>query len=264
MKKIAIFCVIYNSYKEFHDYFKSIEEAAKTAGDIGVDVYVADNTTENIQSINISSNKVKIIVKQSKKNLGYFGAIRTLMAETDCNVYDYLIISNVDVMMERGTLASLLNKAIDKNVGWIAPQIYSLKEERDRNPKILNRYSKRKLSLLKLMYKYPLLHTLYNITLYKRKKIANHEAGRIYGGHGSFIILTKEYIKRCGIIDYPIFLFDEEIYLAEMCRQNNLLVEYDPAIKVNDIDHVSTGNMNNKFYNKCNIEALDYILKTFY
>lgn len=264
MKKIVVFCVIYNSYKEFYDYIKSIEEAVKAADDICVDVYVADNTTENIQTIDVSSDYINIVVKQNKKNLGYFGAIRILMEETDCNVYDYLIISNVDVMMVQDTLANLASKKTGNNVGWIAPQIYSLKERRDRNPKILNRYSRHKLTILKLMYEYPLLHILYNVTLYKRKKIASHEAGYIYGGHGSFIILTKEYFKRCGIIDYPIFLFDEEVYLAEMCLRNNLLVEYDPTIKVNDIDHVSTSNMSNGFYNKCNIEAICYILKTFY
>lgn len=264
MKRIAIFCVIYNSYNEYNNYIRSIEEAVRVSGEFVVDVFVADNTTDNRQAINTTSTRLNIKVKQTKQNLGYFGGVQSLMKDVDCTRYDYVIISNVDVMMESDTLVNLIKKEPNDNVGWIAPQIYSMKENRDRNPKIVNRYSKRKLMILRLMYQYPLLHCLYNATLYKRKKISIHDAGYIYGGHGSFIILTKEYIKRCGKIDYPVFLFDEEIYLAEMCRMNNLLVEYDPTIKVSDIDHVSTSNMKSRFYNKCNIEAIDYILTTFY
>jgi len=264
MKKIAIFSVVYNTYDQLHDYVRSIETAAGAAPCAIVDMYVADNTTDNPRQINLTSAYVNITVKHNKRNLGYFSGIQSLMNDVDCAVYDYVIISNVDIKMEHDTISSLVDKDVNGDVGWIAPQIYSLQEKRDRNPKIIRRYGKRKLALLKLMYKHPLLHTLYDMTLYKRKKTAEHVPGYIYGGHGSFIILTREYISRCGKIDYPVFLFGEEIYLAEMCRMGGLLVEYCPAIKVIDIDHASTGNMKKKFRNRCNVEALDYILKAFY
>ena len=93
--------------------------------------------------------------------------------------------------------------------------------------------------------------------MYKRQ-------GEIYGGHGSFIILTKMYFERCGIINYPVFLFGEEIYLAEQCRQQGLKVVYDPTIAVKDTEHASTGNMPSRFYCNCNAKALEYIMSAFY
>ena len=66
--------------------------------------------------------------------------------------------------------------------------------------------------------------------MYKRKKyLVVGSPKDVYAGHGSFIILTKYYLSKVGIVNYPVFLFCEEIYLAEMCRINNLLVRYEPS-----------------------------------
>ena len=60
MIKIAIFCVSYNSDKERDAYLASIDTAKRKASDqVHVDVYMADNTTED--------------------NPGYFRAINRLM-----------------------------------------------------------------------------------------------------------------------------------------------------------------------------------------
>lgn len=58
--------------------------------------------------------------------------------------------------------------------------------------------------------------------------------------------------------------FGEEIYLAEKCRVNGLTVYYDPEIKVVDREHASTSKMPSRFYTKCNVEALSYIIRAFY
>lgn len=118
--------------------------------------------------------------------------------------------------------------------------------------------------MIRLFYRYPILHYLYTKTFYKSKKYVSKVAGNIYAGHGSFIILTKEYIKRCGIINYPVFLFGEEIYLAEMCRENNFTVSYCPDISVSDKEHVSTGKIRSRLYYRYNYEAINYAIKTFY
>ena len=245
MKKIALFCVSYQSNKERDAFLASIDTAAQKATNlVSVDIFVANNTSEN--------------------NPGYFGAVKQLMDLEDVTDYDYSIISNVDLAVEEDFFLKLVEYKCDKNTGWIAPQIWSHLEERDRNPKIISRYSLRKLNILKAFYQFPLLDTLYTRTFYRKKKYESHPAGKIYAGHGSLIILTNEYFKRCGKIDYPVFLFCEEIYLAEMCRKAGLEVEYVPSIKVIDSEHASTGKMRHSFYCRCNYEAMLYIIKTFY
>jgi GT2 family glycosyltransferase len=243
--KIAIFCVTYNSDKERDQYLTSIDRAAQKAGDeVSVDVFVANNTNDD--------------------NPGYFGAIKRLMQTHDPTAYDYSIISNVDLILEEDFFLRLAAYPCSDNTGWIAPQIWSGLEERDRNPKVLNRYSLKKLQILRTFYQFPILDTLYTSTFYKKKKYESHQAGQIYAGHGSFIILTRRFFESCGEVDYPVFLFCEEIYLAELCRKAGLIVYYEPSISVKDTEHASTGRMSHRFYCRCNYEAMQYIIKTFY
>lgn len=266
-KRIAIFCVNYNSYDECEKFIQSVNLAAKqVSSKVQINIYVIDNTTNDYQAINIqNSTHCQVKVFEDHNNVGYFGGIRRMMSSLDCLQFDYSIISNVDVQLSSTFFEQLFEINDITNVGWIAPQIYSTDENRDRNPKILHRYSLNKLKVLKLFYKYPLLNLLYTLTVYKRKKMQNYSAGtEIYAGHGSFIILTQEYIRRSGIIDYPVFLFGEEIYLGEKCREYNLKVVYEPQIKVIDSEHASTQQLKKSFYNRCNIEALNYIIHTYY
>lgn len=245
MKKIAVFCVSYCSDHERDLYLSTIRNAAQKASNIvDVDVFVSNNTKED--------------------NPGYFGAIKRLMQQVDVNNYDYSIISNVDLMLEEDFFQKLADYICSEDTGWIAPQIWSNLEERDRNPKVLNRYSLKKLQILRTFYQFPILDTLYTSTFYKKKKYESHQAGQIYAGHGSFIILTRRFFELCGKIDYPVFLFCEEIYLAEMCRKAGLKVLYEPSLTVKDTEHASTGRMNHGFYCRCNYEAMQYIIKTFY
>lgn len=248
-----------------NDYVLSIERSAELVRDVvTVDVYIADNTFENIRAIEFRSCILNIRVFPFHENIGYFGAVGRMMCNIDLSLYDYVIISNVDLLMDNDTIKSLIGCQLKTNVGWIAPQIYSQQEKRDRNPKIIKRYSLKKLKLIRMFYKIPVLHYIYTKTLYKSKKLTTYRAGEIYAGHGSFIILTKEYFKRCGMIDYPVFLFGEEIYLAEMCRMNNLKVVYSPDIKIYDMEHISTGTIKPRLYYRYNYEAIDYLIRTFF
>lgn len=115
------------------------------------------------------------------------------------------------------------------------------------------------------MYKIPLLHHIYQNSLYKRKKKKKESSQkRIYAGHGSFMIFTKIFFTQYSKIEYPIFLFGEELFFAELIRRKSLYVEYFPNIKVYDDEHISTSKMNSKFYYKCNREAIKYIISNFY
>ena len=266
MKKIAVYCVNYNSYDELRSFFNSVEIAASEAKDVAiVTLFIADNTEANVQSISsLKSMYMEVKIYEFHENLGYFGAVQRMMKDSEPTGYDFAIISNVDLSVGNNLFLTLANKHYEQGTGWIAPTIFSKIEPRDRNPKICKRYSLRKLKLLLTMYRFPVLHVLYTRTMYKRKILQKHDAGKIYAGHGSFIILCKYFIEKCGVPSYPIFLFGEELYLAEECRENKLAVLYDPSIIVYDSEHVSTGKMKGLKYYKYNKAALQYIIKQFY
>lgn len=265
MKKIAIYCVNYKSYNALYNYLLSLEHAANRSQEpLAVNVYVADNTDDGSQSIVTDSSTVSIHAFPFHENMGYFGAIHKMMEESSPLEFDYTIISNVDVLLDEDFFLRLVRYEASADLGWIAPQIYSNLEERDRNPKIMQRYPKRKLQVLQTLFRFPPLYNLYTHTVYKSKKLARHSAGEIYAGHGSFIILTRRFFRECGIINYPVFLFCEEIYLGEQCRSHGLKVRYEPTLRVADAEHASTGTFKRSKYCRYNLEAITYILKTYY
>ena len=245
MKRIAVFCVTFNSDKELEHYKASLQKAVdKTEGGVSLDIFVSQNT--------------------EKDNPGYFGGIRRAMLQTNVTAYDYAIISNVDLTVEEDFFVKLAAYDCAEDTGWIAPQIWSAQEERDRNPKIMHRYPLKALKILKTIFHYPLVWDLKRRITSRQKKWVSHPAGEIYGGHGSFIILTKRYFERCGVIDYPVFLFCEEIWLGEQCRKAGLKVMYVPNLVVSDAEHASTGRMKLGYYCHLNEMALDYIIRNFY
>ncbi len=263
--KILIVAVTYNSYLELSSYLTSIEKAVERCPGAEVIVCVADNSVDK-KSIESSHYKYIKVDVTSLDNKGYLGGAQYVInSRTDLSTFDYVAISNVDIELSSDFFTKLKEYQLDKDIAWLATRIWSMAEGRDRNPKILSRLSKKRLQLINLMYKYPVLDYLYTKTLYKRKtKYMPSPEMNIYAGHGSFMLLTKHFFEHYKKIEYPIFLFGEEIYLGELIRLVGLRVRYVPDLEVIDMEHTSTGMMKKAFYYKCNKESIDYILSSFY
>jgi len=259
MKQVLLICVNYNSYKELIQYLNSIEKALinntfKRA--VNLTVYVVDNSILK-QEINFTSPDFNLKIIQCKENKGYLGAAALVFNSIDFDIkvkLDYMMITNVDILLEEDFFINLFNFKCDDSIGWIAPKIWSVGEKRDRNPRLLSRP---KLSLIKknlFLTKHPLLMLLWRKTisvinkrLTKRDNISSNKRF-IYAGHGSCFIFTNSFIKYYPTIEYPSFLFGEEVFFGELCIKKNLNVLYYPLLKVIDFDHVSTQKISNKNY----------------
>lgn len=263
--KILIVCVNYNSYDELRNYLQSVEKSASNVhGDLQVDVIIADNsTTREIVDCEVYAS---IHVKQVElPNLGYLGGAQAIINKLeDPTQYNCIIISNVDLLFEKETITQLTDFVVDDNVAWIAPSIYSEKYHKDLNPNIINRYKRWKLLLLKITYNRYFYRGYTKFYYSKKGKNVEHEKGVIYAGHGSIIILTSNFFKWCPKLDYPIFLYGEELYLAELIHKKKLKVVYAPSIRIKTIGGVSTSKMPSASFFNYNKEAINYILKKFY
>ena len=265
MKNILIVCVNYNSYKELQSYIKSIDESLYDVRDVQVDVIIADNSSKYQEYEYTPHNELLSIEHRKLENNGYLGtAQRIINTIGDICQYDYVAISNVDIVVSNDFFKVLSQIKLNDNIGWVATAIKSELIDRDKNPSVLKRYSKRKLWLLKLTYNSIVL-PLYK-KLYYQKKTGAVEYGEmdIYAGHGSFMMLTKAFFQRNRELNYPIFLYGEELYLAELNRKRNLRVRYIPSLVIKDFEHVSTSQLRRSSYYEYNRNAIDYILKVFY
>lgn len=263
--KVIIFCVNYNSDKELEKYLISLERAIENA-DVELTVVVSDNSLSYKEIERKYS--FELYHFKTEKNLGYFGGaiFGIKRCGKNIDIYDYSVISNVDLEVDKNFFKELSAFCADDKTGCIAPKIYSVGEHRDRNPKVLERYGVRKLQLLRLMYKYPFLNYIYTAVFFKRRRerIKNCQQDIIYAAHGSFMLFTKKFSSFLSNMEYPVFLFGEELYIAEHLRKRGLKTIYLPNVVVIDKDHASTSKMKSKFYYKCNYEAIDMIIKEFY
>lgn len=262
---VLLACVNFNSYKDLYKYLESIHASLKIADKVNVDIFVADNSTTP-RNIDFYLNDELQIKQEFFDNIGYLPAAASVInLNIQSKQYDYIIISNVDVEVDSHFFENLFNIKLSEDYGWIAPQIWTEEESRDKNPKVLERYSKSKLGKIKFLYKYPLLDYIYTNTLYlKKKSRPQYSEMDIYAGHGSFMILTKRFFDFYKEINYPLFLFGEELFLAELNRKVGLRVRYIPDLKILDSEHVSTSRMKKKSYYKYNLDSINYILDTFY
>lgn len=273
MKNILIISVNYNSYDKLEIFLKSIHNSIELLNkNLKCDVTIVDNSTErkefNACSFNIEG-KLFVSVIESE-NFGYFGsALKVYNEHSKNNYYDYIFITNVDLQVNIDFFTILDSLELNENVGWVAPSIFSKFENRDKNPQRINRCSKTKLLMLYLLYSFPVIQRFYSNIIYPKRK--NKSASQkelqvqnIYCGHGSFIILTKQFIKNNPILNYPCFLFCEELFLGETIKNEGLNVIYEPSLRIFDDEHVSTGKLPSRNYYKYNRTSLSWILQTFY
>jgi len=266
--RIIISCVNYNTPERLISYIDSLDLAVGySKSKILITVLIADNSDATFDLPDRFHN-LDIIHLFTYKNLGYLGAVQFALLNTKIEIssYDFFIISNVDIKVKLNFFSTLSGLNLDKNIGWIAPRIYSLEENRDRNPKIRLRPSKRKIDILIMMYKYPVLYKIYTSFIYQtRKKHENIQSDKIiYAGHGSMMIFTKTFVEKHSNFDFPSFLFGEEIFFAELNRKSGLEVIYVPEIGVVDADHASTSKLSRKIYCHMNYESLKKLKNLFY
>lgn len=271
--KCLIICVNYNSYDRLEIFLKSVVNSIEQINNnLKCDVSIVDNSTER-KKFNASSfcidEKLCVSIIESE-NFGYFGsALKVYNEHSKNSFYDYIFITNVDLQVDIDFFTILDSLDLNEKVGWIAPSIFSKFENRDKNPQRINRCSKTKLQLLYLLYTFPVLERIYSNIIYPRRKNKSvspkkNQSQNIYCGHGSFIILTKQFMKRNPILNYPCFLFCEELFLGEIIKNEGLKVIYEPSLKIFDDEHVSTGKLPSRNYYKYNRTSLSWILHTFY
>lgn len=247
MKKFLFLCVNYNSYSEVHNFLHSVEKAAQSHGDIAVEVMIADNTENGYQVIDTAPyHAIGVKVFPFYQNLGYLGAVSEMvkhLSEINFKNYQYVIISNVDVLLHNRFFEQTLACRFDDQTAWVAPSIYSYYEKRDRNPSMRTKPTIQNINKLCFMYAHPLLHYIYEKTLYKwrhRATVSTPKREQIYAGHGSFMMFTGSFFEQNRNFKFPVFLFGEELFWAELALRSKNEVVYEPSIKINDIDHIST------------------------
>jgi GT2 family glycosyltransferase len=266
-------CVNYNTYVETLNLIQGMLEAHRPVkNDLKIDIIVADNSMPSklINPAEIEESGILFRQVITNSNVGYFGAVNFAISQEKLIPanYEFTVISNVDIQVGSDFFENLLKGQTPDNTGMIAPSILSKLEHMDKNPGIVSRPSKNKMAFYQFLYSNSWFYRLFLKIRKFRMKISMPDTGRepkiIYAAHGSVIIFCKAYFALDGNLKYPVFLFGEEIFLAEEMRKRNLLTIYLPSIRVFDDEHINTSKLKIEAQCKMSYEAIVYLKNKYF
>lgn len=278
--KVAIVAVCYNAYDDSVGLLDSIDLAMRTCEFLDLHVIVCDNSNKSkgLEGLKEKLKKLKFnYVKLD--NVGYFPAFfagkKLLDNITGIRDWDFVVVTNVDLQFDDSFFKNLKGISISSDVGVLAPSILSKETSEDINPKIFKRPSKFKLSSLYYGFQFLWFYRFYSWLSVSRAKLRgskrntnsyrSYSSGtEMYAAHGSIMLFTKFYFNQGASIDYPRFLFGEEVFVAEESRLKGLKTIYTPELKIYDKEHGSTSKEADKFISLEHVKSYKYLLDSYF
>jgi len=218
-------------------------------------VVVVDNTTRRVDDDfgkRLCEKPGRIQWMPTPENLGYFGAARFGLDRflRGAPLPEWVVVSNVDLRFADASFhKTLYALSLSEDVGVVAPSIRSALTGREQNPYMITRPSALRMRWIQWATQTPGRLALYEMGSRFKAQCAGaargiryRTGGRVvYAPHGACILFRKRYFEAGGTLDYPCFLFGEEIFVAETARDLGMTVRYVPELKIIHQEHVTTG-----------------------
>jgi GT2 family glycosyltransferase len=258
------------------EFLRSVQNMERS---LEIHVLVVENSCEERQLVRLRRTVAQfsnVELLQSSRNRGYFGAARfgleSYLAEAH-ELPDWVIVCNHDVVIEDRDFFTKLLGHDPNTVGVIAPRIQTRETCLDQNP-----FMKRRPGRFR-WWTYRFAKSAYGVAVVwdwmgRVKKVVKsfgtahdrasggasaEKSKRIYAAHGSFFIFSRSYFERGGYLDENLFLYGEEISVAEICRSLNLPILYEPSLRVLHNEHRSTGRVISRTSYERERNALRYV-----
>jgi GT2 family glycosyltransferase len=266
-------------------FVRSLEKYS--AGD--VTAILVDNTERSDPSEffrRIGEANANIRCLQAAHNLGYFGGANFGLGQylVSSPLPDWVIVCNVDIEFRDSQFFSTLRELEgSESLGVVAPRIWSARSKRDLNAKISQRPTNRRMILYKVIFGNYYLQLAYEIlsvlkevvtvgiregfALFRRHPEVDKQtkqAFSIYAPHGSCMIFSRRYFKAGGNFEYSVFLFGEEIFVAETAMRLGLSVNHCPWLWVHDTEHASTGIIRSRKIAGYMKDATNYLVEHYF
>ena len=269
MIKVAISVVCFNNEKEI---IKFAQNLALQKDKDKLALLITCNECKKMKFLKEEIKKINIITRvySLPENLGYLqGCLKGL--EQFEEQYEWAVISNTDIEFDSIMFFSkFIEKKYSNDVAYIGPDIRLKASGESQNPFMLKRPSKAKMKMLQVMYSTVFLFRLYfgiatlKNNLNRKNCVCDEKIMQTYALHGSFFFLKKEIIEKIIKDAVEIFMYEEEIYIAEMVARNHKLALYDGELHIVHNENQVTGKINYVKKQQWFKNSIDYIVNRFY
>jgi len=276
MSKAVVIIVNYKSADPALALLASLERTKAFSEN---EVIIVDNSPgeEDLLSMRAAVTKLpNAELIESPTNRGYFGAARFALdhyLEQGNDLPDWVIVCNHDVQIEDREFFSKLLCQDPRTAGVIAPRIQGLPGRVDQNPFMRRRPGPLRWANLRFISSNYGAAALWDWLSRRKSELRSWLAARrrgplpddnakresIYAAHGSFFIFSRRYFEAGGFLDGNLFLYGEELSVAEICRSLGLPVVYEPSLRVLHKEHQSTGKVLSRFTYECQKRAMQYV-----
>lgn len=264
-EKVNIVFVVltYGNTKDIIDLIESLKNINATYRVVVVNSFYNDETLVELNKIAVENNCDFIPVE----NKGYsFGNNRGIEYANDKYEYDFLVVSNPDIIVKKLDYKNLVcfeNSAV-------GPKIIT-STGKNQNPFYVDRKIFPRLEyffLKKRMkigyYSIIAINKIKKILFYAGMFISKQKEKRVFALHGSFIILSKGAVDRLGkVFDEHVFLFCEEMILAEEMKAKNISAYYTENIEVYHKEDGSMKFLDGSMYEE-EVKSNGYVYNKYY
>lgn len=267
MIEIAIAVTCYGNENEIIEFAHKLSNQKESEKMV---LLVTCNKCKNAEKLRSDLRKIKIHTEvfEPGKNLGYLHGCLYGLKSYDEN-YKWGIISNTDVdFVSNKFFETFLNKNYKSEIGCIGADIVLKVTGKHQNPFALVRPSNKIMKIRQLAYSnyglYKLYFGLSDLKGKIQKKASPEKKGYIYGAHGSVIILRAECIKKMIADDIQIFMYGEELYIAEKLKENQFLTYYDTDLKIIHNENQVTGKVTSRIKQKWCSQSINFLVKRYW
>lgn len=240
MKKIYVSVICYANESEVLSFAKEIGEQTISDRIVLIVVYnkiTSEEKREQLES-GLDALDIQHLTCDPHDNLGYLHGCLYGLGQLETEKDSWCVICNTDLHFGSADFfARLIAVTEDDNDIWgVAPAVILRSNGRPQNPFMVNRPSAASIKKLKLIFSNYLFYSLY-IRLYNIKKrrsavkTTDHPEN-IYAAHGCFMFLKHDLAEILTQNNDPIFMYEEEILVAEYIFRNKKTFRFVPEAVV--------------------------------
>lgn len=268
MNRLVVSVSVYNNDAEVIEYGRQLSSQTYSANIVYLVTANSSNNYEKLES-NLNELHLETHIYHPAYNLGYLnGCIFGIKQFNDLNEDDCVVISNTDLDLIDSTLFRSISAIMDETSIWCLGPSIMLKNGRLQNPFLVYRPNSYTMKKLEIIQGNPILLSIYSLLSTIKHRIVDvnevEESNYVYAVHGSFFVLNYACVNALIESNNDIFMYGEEILIAEIVRSKGGHVKYVGDLMVIHNENSTTGLTNAAMKAKWYKQSFKYLNDTYF